>query len=293
MIRTIIIFSALWLIFPARSDAAEMWRPVLVQASKTVFSRPHDVVLSPDKRFLVVADNGNDDVKVLDAKSLRVLGVIGRGELSAPHDVAFDRQGRLLVADTGNDRIALYAFKGPSGSKLMTSWGAEMGSPEGVAAAPDGRVFVTNAGLDTVLALDDGRVVHRAGGSGSGPNLYRRPHDIHVATDGRVIVADPGNNRLQILDRNLNFVREISGPPYNFNEPKYLSVDKAGTLFLADEYNDRLIILGPGNHPVGIYGGVRGSAPGQLNHPEGVEVSGPHIWLADTYNDRILLLKRP
>lgn len=285
-------------LFSTAPSVGMEFRPVLVKTSETVFSRPHDLVLSPSGRFLIVADNGNDAVKVLDPDSLKVLAVIGEGELSAPHDVAFDAEGRLLVADTGNNRIAVYRFsengsEGAVGARLVDSWDQDMGSPEGVAVGPKDRVFVTNAGLDTVLALENGRIVKSAGGRGRGNNQYIRPHDVHVDRRGRVIVADPGNNRFQILDRDLNFRGVWQGPPYNFNEPKYLADAENGTVFIADEYNNRILVLDKSDRPVGMFGGKEGPLSGLLNQPEGVDVSGSRLWVADTYNNRILLFRWP
>jgi len=279
-------------------SVGEDFRPVLMKTSAAEFSRPHDLVLSPDGRFLFVADNGNDVVKVLGPDSLRVLTVIGDGQLSAPHDVTFDAGGRLLVADTGNDRIAVYRFgdagpKDPGKTELIETWNQDMGSPEGVAVGAKGRVFVTNAGLDTVMALEGGRVVKIAGGSGRGNNQYNRPHDVHVDRRGRVIIADSGNNRFQVLDRDLNFRGAWRGPPYHFNEPKYLADAEDGMVFIADEYNNRIVILNESDQPVGMFGGKVGPLSGLLNQPEGVEVKGGRLWISDTYNNRILLFRRP
>ena len=51
------------------------------QKSDTSFSRPHDLVLSPDGKFLYVADVGKDAVKVLDPLTPKTLGAIGASEL--------------------------------------------------------------------------------------------------------------------------------------------------------------------------------------------------------------------
>ena len=63
------------------------------------------MVLSPDGALLSVADVGSDGTRVLDPATLVTPGAFGADRLSGPHDVAFDRQGRLPVADPGNDRL--------------------------------------------------------------------------------------------------------------------------------------------------------------------------------------------
>lgn len=115
--------------------------PVTAQVTATFeaqsdrsFGNPHDIVLSPDGSRLYVADVNNNAVKVLDPQSLATIGAFGSGELSRPHDVAFDPAGRLLVADTGNGRIAIYQVSAESGRLVDEITG--LASPEGVVAAP-------------------------------------------------------------------------------------------------------------------------------------------------------------
>jgi DNA-binding beta-propeller fold protein YncE len=257
-------------------------------ASDESFARPHDLVLSPDGRRLYVADLGNDVVKVLDPESLETLGALGGGELDSPHDVAFAPDGRLLVADTGNDRVAVFTLDGDSG-RLDESWSQGMDAPEGVVADPDGLVFVTNAAGHDVLALRDGKVTARAGGRGDGPNAYVRPHDIDLGLDGLLYVSDPGNNRIQVLDKTLAFLAELGGPVYGFHEPKYFALDERGRLFVADEYNHQVKVLDTQRRLVLTLGaGRRGKGPDLFNYPEGAEVRGEDLWVSDTRNGRIL-----
>jgi DNA-binding beta-propeller fold protein YncE len=260
----------------------------LERASAESFARPHDLVLSPNGRFLYVADLGNHLVKVLDPMTLEVLGAFGQGELSSPHDVAFDNQGRLLVADTGNDRIAAYEVEGAEG-RLVESWSEGLHAPEGVAPAPDGLVYVANAAGHNVVALAAGKVVHEAGTRGQGAAQFVRPHDIDLDRQGRIYVGDPGNDRIQILDRKLRYLGTLGGPAYDFNEPKYFDLDAGNRLIVADEYNHQIKILGQDRRLVAVIGsGERGKGPNRFNQPEGVESSGESLWVSDTRNNRIL-----
>ena len=290
MIRGILALVALfcWTIGAAQ---AQRMTGELIAESDGEFSRPHDVVLSPDEAYLYVADVGNDAIKVLDPTTLKTVGAFGEDELSSPHDVAFDAAGRLLVADTGNHRIAIYQVDG-TGGVLVDTLREGLRKPEGVAVGPDGAVYVTSASRDNVMKFRNGVPIGEVGQSGSGRNEYIRPHDIDVTVDGRVVVTDPGNNRLQILSTDLTYVSEIGGPSYAFNEPKYFTSDGQGRLFIADEYNNRIVILDRDYKRFGgVASGERNEGPRILHHPEGAEISGDRLWISDTGNGRIVLYR--
>ena len=262
----------------------------LIARSDGGFDRPHDLKLSPDGKHLFVADLGKHAVKVLDPATLKTVAEIGKGELRSPHDVAFDRQGRLLVADSGNNRIAVYRLEGLKGT-LIESWTGGLRSPEGVTPAPDGTVFATDTFGGGVVAFRDGKAVARAEAA-DGKNFIR-PHDIHLLRDGNLMVVDAGNHRLVTLDKNLGFVSALGGPPWHFKEPKYVADDDAGRLYVADEYNNRVVVLASGDRKIllVIAGFTSPSGADKLKQPEGVAVRGDTLWISDTYNDRILAFR--
>lgn len=286
--RSIFTLALVALCLGAPAHAADEITAKYIGASEERYSRPHDLVLGPDGDALFVADLGYDRVAVLQPVSLRFLGAIGTDELSSPHDVTFDADGRLLVADTGNDRIAIYdVIEGEY--RWVGELTGGLSAPEGVAVAPDGRVYVANARGNDVVVFEDGKKVISVGERGSGPGQFIRPHDIHVTPEGRVIVADPGNNRLQILSADLEYIESLGGEAYDFNEPKYFDYTDAGWLVVADEYNHVLKVIDPKGTLVSVIGkGERGKGPYLFNQPEGVEVSGEDLWVSDTQNGRIV-----
>lgn len=262
--------------------------PELVATSDTTLARPHDLVVSDDGQRLYVSDMENHVIKVLDANTLAILGEIGRGELRSPHDVTFDEWRRLLVADTGNNRIAIYRLDGVRGRYEGELKGG-LSSPEGVAVAPDGRVFVTNAGTGAIVVFEGARVAVNRGDLG-----LRRPHDIEIHRNGTVYVADSGNHRIVVLDRDLKPLRELRGPTYRFDEPKYLAFDDRGWLYVADEDNNQVRIFINETQPMAVIGtGRPGTGPNQLRKPEGVTTRGNRVWISDTYNDRVVLYRLP
>ena len=262
--------------------------PELVATSDTTLARPHDLVVSDDGLRLYVSDMENHVIKVLDASTLAVLGEIGRGDLRSPHDVTFDEWQRLLVADTGNNRIVIYRLDGVRG-KYEGELKGGLSSPEGVAVARDGRVFVTNAGTGAIVVFEGARVAVNRGDLG-----LRRPHDIEIHRNGTVYVADSGNHRIVVLDRDLKPLRELRGPTYRFDEPKYLAFDDRGWLYVADEDNNQVRIFINETQPMAVIGsGQTGTGPNQLRKPEGVTPRGNRVWISDTYNNRVVLYRLP
>jgi YVTN family beta-propeller protein len=263
-----------------------------IATSDTSFNHPHDLVLSPDGTKLYVSDLDNNVVKVLSPSTLKTIGVIGDNDLDSPHDVAFDHQGRLMVADSGNDRIVVYRVLGNDAQKV-TTFGKGLTSPEGITPGPDGLIYATDTGGGTVIAYRNGKSVIVAGEDEKRSiDEFTRPHDIEARADGKIFVVDSGNARIKILDKNLKLERILGGPGYDFNEPKYIAFDHRNWLWVADEYNNKVKVFDPNYRLIHTIGtGQAGIGPNQLRKPEGVEVRGDKVWVSDTYNNRILLFQ--
>jgi DNA-binding beta-propeller fold protein YncE len=220
--------------------------------------------------------------------TLKPVGTFGERELANPHEAAFDRAGRLLVADTGNDRIAIYAVDRAQAKLVGELKG--LSGPEGVAVAPDGRVLVSNTRGATLAVFRDGRHERTVGGRGARDGEFANPHDVEVAADGSVYVVDSGNDRVQVFDAELRH-RATFGAALGLNGPKYLAFDGDRT-WLADEDNHRLLLLDRRHQPLGVLGtGKRGRSAGEFHKPEAVLARAPYVWVIDTYNDRVVLLR--
>ena len=251
-------------------------------------SQPHDAAFSPDGKLIYVTDMRNSRMCVLEAMTLKLVGTFGERELSNPHDAQFDRAGRLLVADTGNDRVAIYEVTGAQ-ARLVGELKDLLG-PEGVAVAPDGRVIVSNTRGATLSVFRDGKLERSIGGRGSRDGEFSNPHDVEAAADGSVWVVDSGNDRVQVFDADLKH-RATFGAALKLSGPKYIAFD-GDRVWLADEYNHRIVLLDRAHQPLGVLGtGKRGRSAGEFHKPEAVLARAPYVWVIDTYNDRVLLLR--
>jgi DNA-binding beta-propeller fold protein YncE len=273
--------AAAGLLMPLVVGHAGAFELEFVGGSPQDYAQPHGIVLSPDARHLYVADNNNDRIAVLDPDSLELLGTFGEGEVGAPHDVAFDAEGRLLVADTDNSRIAIFQTEGTA-AKLAGELKGAIRRPEGVAVHPNGRIYATGASSDNIEAFENGAAVAEAGGLSS-------PHDLAVASDGTLWIADAGNDRLVHMTEELEVIKTLEGAPYDFDGPRYLDFDEAGRLYVADKYAHQIKILAPDTTLLLTLGSGSGEmGPGAFDRPEGVVIRGTDVWFSDTYNDRIV-----
>ncbi len=283
----VIILALLLLLSPLASAQPQ---PKVKQLAEFAggLSRPHDATFSPDGKLIFVTDMRGSRMRVLEAMTLKLAGTFGEGELSYPHDAVFDRAGRLLVADTGNDRIAIYEVDGAQARLAGELKG--LSGPEGVAVAPDGRVIVSNTRGAMLSVFRDGRLERTVGGPGSRDGEFSRPHDVEMAPDGSVYVVDSGNDRVQVFDAEFRH-RATFGAALKLNGPKYLAFDE-DSIWLADEYNHRILLLDRAHQALGVLGtGKRGRSAGEFYQPEAVLARKPHVWVIDTYNDRVVLLR--
>lgn len=266
---------------PRLAASVEPFTFQILATSEEILSEPRDLAVSTIGNRLYVADTGNDRVVVLDPITLRELGRVGEGELSRPHDVAFDRLGRLLVADTGNGRIAIYEVRGESGSAAGEIRGT-LRAPAGVVVHADGRVLVTDADAGELAVFRDGEEEARSGGLSA-------PHDVHVDGKGVVWVADSGNRRVVRISRELELGRAVGGEEPLLARPRYLAFDAGGRMFVADEEAHAIKVLDADGSVVQELGGPQpGRGDGQFDGPQGIEIRAGDAWISDTRNNRVV-----
>ena len=79
--------------------------------------------------------------------------------------------------------------------------------------------------------------------------ILKSPNDIfYDKTKDCIFIADTGNNRIVVTDKNLNVINVISefendGKADKFNQPYGVFVNKSGKLYVADTKNSRIVIF--------------------------------------------------
>ena len=140
----------------------------------------------------------------------------------------YDKNGKLLfmLGTPGVGKAdGVKAFIAPA---VCTS------TPEGDILIGDGHWSRPNAsqqdGDRLVWVTRDGKFIKQFGRLGTGPGEFLGPHGLGFDSQGRLFVADRANNRVQIFDKNMNFVDDWK----QFGRPSGLAILKDDTLLVSD-----------------------------------------------------------
>jgi len=276
------LFAVIFLVsFPFPAFSEPPIEAFFERESTVELSNPHDLKISPDGRYLMVSDVGNNRIAILDPDSLELLGEFGQDHQAGTHDIDFDIEGKAYVADTHNNRVTIYRMNDKKAT-LIGELRDSIRGPEGVLAHPNGWIYVAGAWSNNVVAYHQGVKVGELKGLSS-------PHDVELADNGDIWLADAGNDRVLLLSAELQIKAELTREKFGFRGVRYLDLMDDGTLIAADKYTHSIkfigadgtlrLHLGEGHASRGEYG---------FTTPEGVEIRGEKVWISDSGNNRIV-----
>ena len=239
-----------------------------------------------------------------------------------PSGITFDRNGNLIVADTGSHTIKsvdpagkvsiIAGVSGQTGTGDGDAAAATFHGPMGVAVDSDGRIFVADSYNDRIRVIHNGTVSTIAGsirgfseGIG-GAAMFDTPTGL-AASGERLLVADTGNGRIRVVEKDgtvLTLAGAESGDIRNgllsnalLYRPTAI-VTNEGSVFFTDGNAVRHIGLGPFPMVRTISSERRGFQDGVIersmfNRPSGLGLDEDGaLFIADSDNGLIRGLSR-
>jgi len=109
---------------------------------------------------------------------------------------------------------------------------------------PAGFIFITDGNTNELIKIDTlGKRLNYIGGYGWENGSFDNPVDVY-STTLNIYVADKNNNRIQIFDKDLNFLSEFSNEgdqEETFRYPLSCGISSTGELFVLDGENKKVL----------------------------------------------------
>ena len=289
------------------------------------FSVPDGIATDSQDRIYVV-DTGNNRVQIFssinDPSPLNYLtefGISGsgNGEFNTPRGIALDNNEDILVGDSGNRRVQIFSsFDGTNPPPFADAFGSAGTGPGqfdsifGVAVDLNNQIYVSDSTNNRV------QVFSPFGGStpfflfefGSGPtddDQLDTPNGVAVDTSDRILIADTGNDRIQIFTKSGGTTENLSSFPFTGNgapigiatnsNDDILSTNSGGTVEVFDASGTPIMTIGSTACVLSSGLGCNTDSPGanelgdgQFNSPFSVDTTNTDgIVVADSINHRI------
>jgi DNA-binding beta-propeller fold protein YncE len=288
-------------------------------ATETLLQMPIGLAADMDGT-VYIADHGNARVlALLPSGGVEVLvdGDFPEPRPAAPHNLAVTHAGSLLITDPGSHRVfrldpasgALSPVAGTgqrgAGPDTVDALTTPLETPTGIAVASDGTVFFTESFAHRIRRLDASGTLTTFAGIGvpgfAGDDnparsaRFRNPSGLAIA-DGRLYVADTGNNRIRVIDLTTGIITTAAGAGSGgfggdggpagealLNAPLAVAAaDRAGTIYVGDTDNHRVRAVSLGSGTIWTFAGTGTTdfngdllAVGEtaLNSPQGLSLS--------------------
>jgi len=171
--------------------------------------KPWGLAIDHDHDRILVVEFANNRVQSRSLSDQSLLSCVGqRGsrdiEFYYPRDIAIDKhRHRIIIVDAGNNRLVFLSSIDLSFLFEIGKRGSQPGEfncPSGITIDDDRhRIIVADTYNHRVQVLSsiDGSFLFEFGSRGNQPCQLDSPFGVCIANQGRIIVADHNNNRLQ------------------------------------------------------------------------------------------------
>lgn len=239
-------------------------------------------------------------VSIFDGVTGKLLATWGENRFIMPHGLTIDSGGNVWLTDVGLHQVFQCT---PEGKVLLTLGEAgvpgadtkHFNLPTDVAVLADGSFYVSDGYKNTrvIKFSATGQFEFQWGSKGRGEGKFNLPHGIAIDSQGRVIVCDRENERLQLFDAHGAFIAAWKGP--RLGKPYGIATAPDGHVFIIDggspsvrpEQRGKAVELDASGTVIDAFGSF-GQAPGQfqLGHDIAIGPDGA-IYVAEGTGARV------
>ena len=278
-------------------------------------NNPYGLVTGPDGG-LYFCDLDNQRIRRLDLTTKRVTTIAGDGQkawrgdggpapeasLNMPHELRFDPNGDLFIAERDNHVIrrvdmktGLISTVAGTGKPGFSGDGgpataAQLNQPHSIYFDTDGTLLICDIGNNRIRRLRAGKIETW---SVTGAAL-RGPRTLALAPNGDLYLTLREGNAIYRIDARTNALHHVAGTGEQGHSgdggpaqqaklagPKGLALDPAGALYLADTESHTI-------RRIDLQSGMITTVLDKLRRPHGVHFAGGVLYVADSESHKIL-----
>ncbi|MBM4036627.1 MAG: hypothetical protein FJ291_33240, partial [Planctomycetes bacterium] len=206
--------------------------PVRFGAGETAVLRSPQGLALDKTGNLLVSCRGSNSVVVMSRAGAR-LREFGAERLANPGGLCIVADGRVAVANTGKNEVAVFDAKGGFAAAV-----GGLAGPEDVAAGADGRLYVADTGNSLIAVLDPELkgVLFSIEQVGKPPSKLKSPAGIAVTRD-RLVVADTGNKRILTMPvpRSADDTARATAIAQADAAPRFVAAARDGSMYAASD----------------------------------------------------------
>ena len=208
--------------------------------------------------------------------------------LDHPYGIAFNSHQEMIVSEWGGNRFSIFDIRGQQKIQTFGSRGVspdQMIHPRGIAIDDTDNIYVSSQ--DKLQKFTSGgELINCIDKCGKKEGEFNTPCGVTLY-DNQVYVCDCDNDRIQVFDLDLNFVRSI-GPRYTglFNQPHDVKFDTAGNMYVTDYCNGRVQVLDTSGQFIRAFGQ---EGEGKLSGPSGLHIVDKYVYVSDRNNHCIVV----
>jgi len=262
---------------------------------ETSLVSPYGIAMGAEGQLYVV-DTSLHRVHVFDPQGNRYSVFPSDDALPSPVGIAVDTgSGLIFVTDSKLGVVKVFA---DGGKRWVSDLGAGLFKrPTGIAVNLRSSELVV---VDTLQArvfrfdLPGLGLKGSFGGSGGADGRFHYPTQICVDADGRLIVSDTLNFRVQVFSPAGAFLFKIGGAgntPGSFSRPKGVAADSDGNIYVTDALFDTVQVFDNRGRLLMDFGG-HGSTAGAFTLSTGMCIDAHDvIYVADAGNHRLQMFQ--